>query len=113
MRGNSPTFRYRGYFYDQETGWYYLQSRYYIPQWGRFLSADHADVIAATPEGLTDKNLFAYCDNNPVTRVDEDGEFWGAITGAVIGAITGGINAFLEKDNVLAGVGIGALSGAF
>ena len=38
-------FRCRSYFYDTETGWYYLQSRYYVPSWGRFLSADHADVL--------------------------------------------------------------------
>ena len=69
-------FRYRGYFYDVETGLYYLQSRYYIPQWGRFLNPDACDVALATPYGLTDKNLFAYCDNNPVMRVDGDGAFW-------------------------------------
>ena len=61
---------------------------------------------------LTDKNLYAYCDNNPVTREDGDGEFWGTIFGAVIGAISGGINAYQEGDNIFAGIGIGLVSGA-
>ena len=68
-------FRYRGYYYDTETGFYYLQSRYYNPEWGRFLNADFAEVIG-NESTLTDKNLYAYCDNNPVMRSDADGEFW-------------------------------------
>ena len=72
-------FRYRGYYYDTESGLYYLNSRYYNPNWGRFINADHADVIAATPMDLTDKNLFAYCDNNPVTRKDDGGAFWDTV----------------------------------
>ncbi|MBE6601038.1 MAG: RHS repeat-associated core domain-containing protein [Ruminococcaceae bacterium] len=69
-------FRYRGYYYDVETGLYYLQSRYYNPTWGRFINVDHWVVMQATPFDLTDKNLFAYCDNNPVVRIDSDGQFW-------------------------------------
>ncbi len=67
-------FRYRGYYYDTETGLYYLQSRYYNPQWGRFLNADYAEVISDNGT-ITDKNLFVYCENNPVMRADADGEF--------------------------------------
>ena len=74
--GFANPLRYRGYVYDTETGLYYLQSRYYNPQWGRFISADSLDVLTATPMSLTDKNLFAYCDNNPVMREDERGSFW-------------------------------------
>ncbi len=81
-------FRYRGYYYDQETGLYYLQSRYYNPEWGRFISPDHTDVLTATPMALTDKNLYAYCDNNPITRADGDGEFWHIIIGAAVGVAT-------------------------
>ena len=84
-------FRYRGYYYDTESGLYYLNSRYYNPDWGRFINADHADVIAATPEGLTDKNLFAYCDNNPITREDDDGEFWNVVIGAAVGAVVSSV----------------------
>ena len=71
----NPT-RYRGYYYDTETGLYYVSSRYYDPEVGRFISPDTTDVLTATPVGLTDKNLYAYCDNNPVVRVDHGGQFW-------------------------------------
>ena len=64
--------RYRGYVYDQETGLYYLQSRYYNPAWGRFLNAD---AFAATGQGLLGSNMFAYCYNNPVNMIDADG-YW-------------------------------------
>ena len=61
--------RYRGYVYDSETGLYYLSSRYYNPVWGRFINADTAAVVAASPDKANwDKNLFAYCDNDPVNR---------------------------------------------
>ena len=66
-------FGYRSYYYDSDTGLYYLQSRYYDPQVRRFINAD--SVIAGVDEGLG-YNLFAYCGNNPVNRVDEDGHFW-------------------------------------
>ena len=68
--------RYRGYVYDSETKLYYVGSRYYDPEVGRFISPDTTDVLTATPMGLTDKNLFAYCDNNPVMREDSGGYFW-------------------------------------
>ena len=69
-------FRYRGYYYDEDIGLYYLNSRYYDAYTGRFISADVSGVITATPNGLTDKNLYAYCDNNPVMRRDDGGQFW-------------------------------------
>ena len=69
-------FRYRSYYYDTETGLYYVSSRYYDPAIGRFISPDTTDILTATPMGLTDKNLYAYCDNNPVVRVDRNGQFW-------------------------------------
>ena len=56
-------FRYRGYYYDIETGLYYLQSRYYNPEWGRFLNAD--GYVNANGD-LMGYNMFAYCSNNPV-----------------------------------------------
>ena len=75
-------FRYRGYYYDDfhgcfdeygmETGFYYLNSRYYNPQWGRFLNADG---YVSTGTGLLGYNMFAYCNNNPVMYVDPDGGF--------------------------------------
>ncbi len=74
--GSINPFRYRSYYFDQETGLYYVSSRYYDPEVGRFISPDTTDILTATPMGLTDKNLFAYCDNNPVVRVDRGGQFW-------------------------------------
>ena len=73
---NINPFRYRGYYFDVETGWYYLNARYYDPNVGRFISPDAAEVLTASPLSLTDKNLYAYCDNNPVVRIDSDGKFW-------------------------------------
>ena len=63
-------FRYRGYYYDVETGYYYLQSRYYNPEWGRFLNADGC---VSTGTGMLGYNMFAYCNNNPVMFVDPSG----------------------------------------
>ncbi|MBO7305067.1 MAG: hypothetical protein J6V09_07600, partial [Clostridia bacterium] len=62
----------------------YLQSRYYDANIGRFISPDTSSVITATPDALTDKNLYAYCDNNPVMRVDNGGEFWLELFAAVV-----------------------------
>ena len=63
-------FRYRGYYYDTESGWYYLQSRYYDPQVGRFINADG---IVGANGGITGYNMFAYCNNNPVMYFDPSG----------------------------------------
>ena len=79
--------RYRGYYYDSETGFYYVSSRYYDPEIGRFLSPDSTDILTASPLVHTDKNLYAYCDNNPVVRADGSGEFWHIIVGAAVGAV--------------------------
>ena len=59
--------RYRGYYYDSETGFYYLQSRYYDPATRRFINADD---YASTGQGLLGTNMFAYCRNSPVIRID-------------------------------------------
>ena len=62
--------RYRGYYYDSETGFYYLQSRYYDPMTGRFINADS---YVSTGQGVLGNNMFAYCRNNPVCRKDATG----------------------------------------
>ena len=64
--------RYRGYYYDEETELYYLQSRYYDPEVGRFLNADDAEYIGYSGENLS-YNAFAYCENNAVNCVDITG----------------------------------------
>lgn len=68
--------------------------------------------MLSTCSRLTDKNLYAYCDNNLITRIDSNGDFWRTITDAIFGAISGGISAALEGKNVWAGIGIGAATGA-
>ena len=63
--------RYRGYYYDSETGFYYLQSRYYDPEIGRFINADSyasTDIV-----GLLSTNMFSYCENDPINRSDHSG----------------------------------------
>ena len=82
---------YRGYYYDSELGFYCLGTRYYDQNTHRFISPDRIDVITATPGALTDKNLYAYCDNNPVMRADYDGEFWNIVIGAAVGAVLGAV----------------------
>ena len=72
--GTKNPFRYRGYYYDTETGYYYLNSRYYDPITGRFLNAD--SVVSGTGESVQGYNLYAYCGNNPVMRVDPNGLCW-------------------------------------
>ena len=62
--------RYRGYYYDNETGFYYLQSRYYDPANRRFISAD---VYASTGQGFLGTNMFAYCNNKPIINSDPSG----------------------------------------
>ena len=80
--------RYRGYYYDSEAGMYYVNSRYYDPAVKRMINADDDSLSTVTPQGLTDKNYFAYCDNNPVTRADGEGDCWHIIVGAAVGVAT-------------------------
>ena len=70
---NLNPFRYRGYYYDDETGFYYVSSRYYDPEIGRWINADN--VIAGVGGDLKGYNLFAYCFNNPVNMDDQAGNW--------------------------------------
>ena len=72
--GSINPFRYRGYYYDAETGMYYLGRRYYDPTMKRFICSDRSEMIDAL-DGLKDINLYSYCDNNPVIRIDNGGVF--------------------------------------
>ncbi len=87
--GHINPHRYRSYYYDTETGLYYLKSRYYDPSICRFISMD--DIAFADPDSINGLNLYAYCGNNPVMNVDPNG------------------NAFVS---ILIGLGIAALIGA-
>ena len=68
---NINPLRYRGYYYDAETGFYYLKSRYYDPAICRFINADG---LASTGQGFLGCNMFSYCRNNPICRIDSDGQ---------------------------------------
>ena len=69
--GTLNPFCYRGYVYDEETGLYYLRSRYYNPEWGRFVNGDS---VLGKPGQLLGHNVYAYCKNNPARFLDKDGQ---------------------------------------
>ena len=71
--GQANPFRYRGYYFDTESGFYYLQSRYYDPMTGRFINADDTSILQMTQGELLGGNLYAYCGNNGVMNVDPSG----------------------------------------
>lgn len=129
--------RYRGYYFDDELGLYYLQSRYYDPEIGRFISADSIEYI--NPENVNGLNLYAYCNNNPVTNVDPNGNKWwhwvlggllavtsivvtvatagataaiaATVMGALVGALYGGASAYTSGQNVILGAITGGIAG--
>ena len=111
---NINPIRYRGYYFDMETGFYYVSSRYYDPEIGRFINADDIDYLGADGSPLS-YNLFAYCMNNPVNRFDVNGNWsmpnWLKVTvGAV--AIAGLAVATVCTGGAAAVVCGAALSGA-
>lgn len=109
--GKRNPFRYRGYYYDDETGMYYLQSRYYDPEIKRFICADNISMLEASIETVHNRNLYVYCDNNPIVRVDGTGQGW--IAGAFIGAATSVCSQWIvEKKIDWLEVGCSAISGA-
>jgi len=92
--------RYRGYYYDSETGLYYLQSRYYDPVVGRFLNADAVPMLGANGDFIG-YNLFAYCGNNPVNMVDSCGELALTATAVAVMILLGGLTltgVFMAND---------------
>jgi len=72
---NANPFRYRGYYYDKETGLYYLNSRYYDSETGRFINADDPTMLFETAGIVGGANLYSYCLNNPVMYTDPSGHF--------------------------------------
>ena len=91
--GHINPLRYRGYYYDTETGFYYVSSRYYDPEIGRWINADNA--IAGVGGDIRGYNLFAYCMNDPVNMSDHTGHWpqWiknaaSAVVNAVKKAVT-------------------------
>ncbi|MBR2377572.1 MAG: hypothetical protein IKA85_07395, partial [Clostridia bacterium] len=110
-------FRYRGYYYDTETGFYYLQTRYYDPTIRRFINADNYELLPTLSQTIGQLNLYAYANNNPIMFTDETGEGFfislliGVLIGAVVGGIIGGVSAGIQGENIWGGVLSGALVG--
>ncbi len=87
--------RYRGYYLDRETNLYYLNSRYYNPEWRRFLSPDSTSYL--DPKNVNGLNLYAYCNNDPVNYADPSGHLPFFVITALIGAVIGlGITAAVD-----------------
>ena len=116
-------FRYRGYYYDDETSFYYLQSRYYDPSICRFISADQYELVETLGKSLGELNLYSYCANNPIMYTDESGMLlWSTvfiIIGVVAGAVVGGYIGYtivandpmLSTKQKLAAIGLCAILG--
>ena len=86
--GNINPIRYRGYYYDTETGFYYLQTRYYDPSICRFINADNYELVSQLASSK-ELNMYAYCRNNPIMYTDQTGDsILGVIAGVVLLALT-------------------------
>ena len=114
--GHINPLRYRGYYYDRETRLYYLQSRYYDFANCRFINADTFATTDAN--GFLSANMFAYCENNPIMLVDQDGGvpviIAGALIGGLVGAISGALSSALQggdKSEIMAGALSGMVTG--
>ena len=117
---NINPIRYRGYYFDTETSMYFLSTRYYVPEWGRFISPD--DVSYLDPSSINGLNLYSYCGNDPVNYSDGSGHSpewnWGtffkglALVGTAIGAIAVSVATFGLATplamTIVAGVTLGA-----
>ena len=117
--------RYKGYYYDSETKYYWLNSRFYVPSWRRFLSPDSLDYLG--PSSIDGMNLYCYCYNDPVMYYDPSGHIAFFVVTAIIGAVVGfGLAAYNDysQDGVwfngnigsyigytLGGAAIGAVAG--
>ena len=120
-------FRYRGYYYDYETELYYLNSRYYDSETGRFINADDISILNTAKDEINGLNLYAYCFNNPINDTDANGnwswkKFW-KVVGAVaivtlVSVATGGIavgiaGALGATTAISSGLMAGAIIGGF
>lgn len=119
--GHINPLRYRGYYYDRETRLYYLQSRYYDFANCRFINADTFATTDAN--GFLSANMFAYCENNPIMRVDPDGSsplslVINTLVGAGVSVASAAINANIagspiSTGDLLKAAAVGAASGFF
>lgn len=109
--GTINPFRYRSYYYDEENKLYYLNSRYYNPEWGKFINAD----ALITGNGLNSNNLYCYCNNEPISQEDSNGYFVSLIKKGVVGGFISSItkltsNIVLKKP-ILEDVGTSFVTG--
>ena len=91
-------FTYRGYCYDYDIELYYLQSRYYSAEIGRFINTDDTQIAIATMGTVLGANLFAYCNNNPVNMDDHNGYAAANIIGGIIGGVIGALLGYIVAD---------------
>ncbi|MCL6606439.1 MAG: RHS repeat-associated core domain-containing protein [Paenibacillus sp.] len=95
-----------GYIYDKETGLYFLKSRYYDPEIGRFTSKDRFAGFENRPAS---QNPYTYCEGDPVNRVDPEGQSWLSTAGAVLGVIGAGFAVVALCATAPAWVGVAAI----
>ncbi len=109
-------FRFKCYYYDRESGMYYCQTRYFVPEWGRWLNADNVGFLQF--DNINGMNLFAYCNNSPVMYADPSGEIllsllFAAISGAFISGLASTLVQLATTGEVKwSQVGVSALFGA-
>ena len=117
--------RYRGYYYDDDTGLYYCNARYYSPKWRRFISPDSTNYL--DPESVNGLNQYCYCNNDPINYTDPSGHFVislsfliaSAAIGAAFGATISGVTAYAQGErgwdlawDIVGGALFGAAIGA-
>jgi len=99
--------RYRGYYWDTNLNLYYLKTRYYDPETCRFINMDCISILPTAQNHINGLNLYAYCLNDPVNHIDDDGMFLRRIFGGIGRFFTSAANAFA---NVFVGLGQGIAS---
>ena len=97
---NANPIRYRGYYYDDDTGLYYCNARYYSPKWHRFISPD--DTAYLDPKSVNGLNLYCYCNNDPVNFADPSGHALVALALIILAASTiiGGVLGGFYEGNI-------------
>lgn len=109
MSGINPI-RYRGYYYDTETNFYYVESRYYDPLVCRWINADSTDAVSSEFENHAQYNLFAYCFNNPVNMNDNSGN-WPNWLKKAVAVVAVGVAVVAATAVTVATCGAGSVAG--